>query len=215
MTKMISLNQIKSIVFKTTLASLAIIAFAVSTGHAAAPGSSTASSDSGDGFVNVRVSPLGLLIGYFNFDFDFKISDQWSLGPTVTYWSYNYDSSLFAGNQLKVETTAIGARATWSRNGTFKTGLYVSPIIQFVSAKASGVSSTTGATVTGTGHAPILSGIVGYQWWFDSFMINVGAGLAVGASSSKVEVNDGVNSSSAESTRTSGLALDAMIGYTF
>ncbi|CAN5554788.1 hypothetical protein BH10BDE1_BH10BDE1_35160 [soil metagenome] len=196
--------------------SLSLVVALLLLGLSSTKANAASASSNGDHFVNVRISPLGLLISYINVDVDFRLTDQWTLGPTLTYWKHNYDSTLYVSDALNVETMVIGARGTWSKNGTYQTGLYVSPMIQFVSAKATGVSKASGVTLTGTGRAPILTGLVGYQWFNGTgFMMNLGAGLAVGASSSKVEVSDGTTTSSAESTRSAGLALDGMIGYTF
>lgn len=166
-------------------------------------------------FMNVRVSPLGLLISYINFDIDFKVSSDWTVGPTITYWNYGFESSLYTNRRLDVQTLALGVRGTWAQNGAFQTGLYVSPVVQFVKATASGTSAFNGSRISAEGNPVIATGLVGYQWYGDNFNINVGAGLSVGASSSKIEVNDGTTTTSVESTRTGSLAIDFMIGYAF
>lgn len=166
-------------------------------------------------FVNVRVAPIGLLIGYINIDVDFKVSREWTVGPTVTYWKYNFDSVYYTGGKLQGETRSIGARGIWSKNGAYHDGLYITPMIQFMSAKVTGTSVSTGREVTGTASVPILTGLVGYQWFWDNFNLNLGAGFSVGAASTKVDVNDGTTTSSVESSRSSGLALDFTLGWVF
>ena len=175
----------------------------------------TESASPSDGFINLRLSALGLLVGMLNVDVDFKISNEWTLGPSLSFWNYDYDTSLYTGDKLRVETLVFGARATWAKNGAYQTGLYVSPMLKIVTARATGTSKTTGATVTGNARGPILIGVVGYQWFWDNFNVNIGGGLAVGASSAKVEVSDGTTSSTAETSRSAGLVLDGMVGYTF
>ncbi len=166
-------------------------------------------------FVNLRVSYLGLTIGFINFDLEFKVSDNWSVGPTVSYWKFDYDSVYYTGGRLSAIRKAYGLRANWANNGAYRTGFYLSPMIQMISAEVSGFSTSSGAPVTATASAPLITGLVGYQWFGPSgWNINFGAGIATGASS-KVEVNDGTRTSSVETSRTGSLALDLMIGYVF
>jgi hypothetical protein len=197
------------------LTSLFVFAVISATYQDAAHAKSGASAASSDANVNLRLSALGLLVGMLNVDVDFKISNEWTVGPSISFWNYDYDTTLYSGDKLRVETAVLGVRGTWSKNGAFRTGLYVSPMLKIVAARASGTSKATGASVSGSARGPILVGVVGYQWWFDNFNVNIGGGLAVGASSAKVEVSDGTTSSTAETSRTAGLALDGMIGYTF
>ena len=91
---------------------------------------------------NLRFSPLGLPIGYINVDFDFKIGDNWTLGPTLSYWKIDLNDTSYQGDKISLETSRFGARATWAKNGAFRSGMYFSPMVQFVSAKASAVSRT-------------------------------------------------------------------------
>ena len=164
---------------------------------------------------NLRFSPLGLPIGYINVDVDFKIGDNWTLGPTVSYWRIDLNDTTYQGDKITLETSRFGARATWAKNGAFRSGLYFTPMIQYVSAKANAVSRSSGNTVNATTAAPLLTGLVGYQWFFgDTFNLNVGAGLAVGGGS-KIEVNDGTSKTSYDTSRSSGLALDFMLGWAF
>lgn len=169
----------------------------------------------GDPFMNVRVTPLGLLVGYINFDVDFKVSNEWAIGPSVTYWRYNADSIYFTGNRLTSETRIIGLRGTWAKNGTYRSGLYISPLFQLLSARVTGTSTATGRDITASATIPILTGLIGYQWFWGNLNLNVGGGFSVSTSSTKVDVNDGTSTSTVESSRSSGFALDAMLGYAF
>lgn len=164
---------------------------------------------------NLRFSPLGLPIGYINVDLDFKIGDNWTLGPTLSYWRIDLNDTTYQSDRITLETSRFGARATWAKNGVFRSGMYFSPMIQFVSAKASAVSRSSGNTVNASNSAPLLTGLVGYQWFFgDTFNLNVGAGLAVGGGS-KIEVTDGNSKTSYDTSRSGGLALDFMLGWAF
>lgn len=167
-----------------------------------------------DGAMNIRVSPLGLLIGYFNADFDIKVSPNWTIGPTASYWSFNFDSGYYP-NGIRTEMWAIGARANWGQHGAFKNGLFFSPIFQYRSAKASGVSINSGRTITAEAATPVITGLVGYQWFGQTLNMSLGAGLSFGASSDKVTVTDGTQTVEVTTSKTAGLAIDFMIGYVF
>ena len=176
---------------------------------------STTSSSSKEGSVNARISPLGLLIGYFNADVDIKVGDQWTLGPTFSYWGFDVTSSGFTGDSMRVESKSIGARANWYKNGVFKDSLFFSPILQFVSASASGTSRTSGATVSASATVPVLSGLIGYHWFGQTLNMSLGAGLGFGLGSSKVKATDGTTTVESDISRSVGLALDFMIGIVF
>lgn len=179
---------------------------------------STWGSDGVNGdFINLRASGLFLLVGGLNLDLDFKINDEWTVGPTLTYWKFDFNTTAgFVGSKLSTIYKAIGVRANWSQNGTYRTGMYLSPILQFAGATVEGVSSSTGRTITGEANAPVLSGLVGYQWFYPTgFNITAGIGLSVGASGTKAEATDGTTTVKTETSRTGGLALDFMMGYVF
>jgi hypothetical protein len=167
-------------------------------------------------FINLRVSALGLLIAYMNVDLEFKLSDDWSVGPTVTYWKFDYSAYGYTGGTLATTYKAFGVRANWSQAGAYRSGVYISPMIQLVTANVTGVSTFNGRTVTGEASAPIVTGIIGYQWFFGSgFNINTGLGLSLGTSATKAEATDGVTTTKIESSQTGGVALDFMLGYVF
>lgn len=174
-----------------------------------------ASTPAKEGSVNARVSPLGLLIGYLNFDFDIKMDEQWTLGPTISYWSLNITDYNFNSNQIKFEAYSLGARANWYKNGVFKDSVYISPMIQYVSAKASGTSRTSGSDISASASLPVVSALVGYHWFGQTVNLSAGVGLGLGLGSSKVRVSDGTTTSETEISRGIGLALDLMLGMVF
>ena len=181
--------------------------------EAEAPAASSASSANGS--INARISPLGLLIGYINADVDFKLGDQWTLGPTFSYWGFDMTSSAFTDDKMRVESKSIGARANWYKNGVFKDSLFFSPIFQYVSASATGTSRSSGNTVSASASVPVLSGLVGYHWFGQTLNMSLGAGLGFGLGSSKVKATDGTTTVESDISRSVGLALDFMIGIVF
>ncbi|MBL7686507.1 MAG: DUF3575 domain-containing protein [Bdellovibrionaceae bacterium] len=176
---------------------------------------SSTSSSSKEGSINARISPLGLLIGYFNADIDFKLGDQWTLGPTFSYWGFDVSSSGFTGDSMRVESKSIGARANWYKNGVFKDSLFFSPIFQYVSASATGTSRSSGSTVSASASVPVMSALVGYHWFGQTLNMSLGAGLGFGLGSSKVKATDGTTTVESDISRSVGLALDFMIGIVF
>lgn len=176
---------------------------------------SSTSSSAKEGSINARISPLGLLIGYFNADVDIKVGDQWTLGPTFSYWGFDVSSSGFTGDSMRVESKSIGARANWYKNGVFKDSLFFSPIFQYVSASATGTSRSSGSTVSASASVPVLSGLVGYHWFGQTLNMSLGAGLGFGLGSSKVKATDGTTTVESDISRSVGLALDFMIGIVF
>lgn len=174
---------------------------------------SSSYSDSGD-FVNLRFAALGLLIGYVNLDLEFKVSDQWSVGPTVSFWRYKGESSLFTNNEYTGQRRAFGVRSTWSKNGAYRTGFYISPMLQIVDAKITGTGATSLSAVEAKGNGPVVSGVFGYHWFGANWNVSAGAGFIAGGPEN-IEVREGTTTENVRSSRTAGITLDFMVGYVF
>lgn len=160
--------------------------------------------------MNFRFSPLGLLFGYLNADLDFKVGQEWTLGPSLGYLSWNLDS---LGTNYNVTAYQIGARANWYFDGTaINDGWYFGPSINFVSVKVD--SNDYSASTTGIG----LTGIVGYNWMWESFNIMLGGGLSGATTPGEVEVTrKSTNTKEKVSVGRSsaGLALEFTLGWAF
>ncbi len=200
------MNRLKKSFAKVTLATLVLFSILAATSSANAAGAE----------MNIRFAPLSLLIGWLNVDLDVRVSNQWTLGPTIGLWRTNVEDNYFVGDKYQLKRNAVGVRANWSQSGSFQTGFYVSPIVQFVRAEISGVSKSTGNDITASASGVTITGIAGYQWFWDTFNLSVGGGLILGAQSSDVSVQDGPTSyKAASSGRGTGAALDFMLGWTF
>lgn len=200
------MNRLKKSFAKVTLATLVLFSILATTPSANAAGAE----------MNIRFAPLSLLIGWLNVDLDVRVSNQWTLGPTIGLWRTNVEDNYFVGDKYQLKRNAVGVRANWSQSGSFQTGFYVSPIVQFVRAEISGVSKSTGNDITASASGVTITGIAGYQWFWDTFNLSVGGGLILGAQSSDVSVQDGPTSyKAASSGRGTGAALDFMLGWTF
>ncbi len=171
-----------------------------------------------DDTMNLRFSPIGLVVGLVMLDFDFKINDNWTLGPSVLLGGFELTSTDSGGasESIKVKAGGFGVKANYYFNGAFTDGWYLSPSIQrqSISVEVADATSSASAEVTGT----ILRAIGGYHWFWDSFNLNLGAGFSSWSGPSKVRVTDSGGSTQdidASSTRAAGLAVDFMIGWSF
>lgn len=164
--------------------------------------------------MNLRGSPLGVLVNYFNADLDIAMSETWTLGPTVSYWNFTLPADRYF-SEMKLSLFSIGARGNWYPSGVFKTGFFMSPMFQYSTATASTSDSYGAASASAS--VPVITALAGYQWFGETLNFSLGAGLASGLTSTKVKVqsSSGSSTTEVETRRTAGLALDLMLGYTF
>ncbi|MBY0384866.1 hypothetical protein K2X05_06875, partial [bacterium] len=138
---------------------------------------------------NARFGPIGLILGSINADFDFTMNDQWTLGPSLNFVSYDGDNvGTLTG--IDISGFAIGARGNWYYKGVGNSSWYVAPSIHYVSVSvdATGASGPLSADATGA----VFSALTGYRWWWDNFNLGLGGGLRFG-SLNDVEVTDGAS----------------------
>jgi len=130
--------------------------------------------------MNVRVNPLGLLVGTLSGDFDIKVSDRITIGPSLSYFSA---SMLFT----KLTGFGIGARANIYLTGDAMTSSWIlGPGIGF-----SAFSVDTGFE-KGSSSGLYLGTVVGYQWVFGNGLnINLGAGANYYTQGSTVVADNG------------------------
>lgn len=141
----------------------------------------TQASATPDDTKNFRFSPLGLLLSTIHANLDFKLSDNWTLGPQIASTNLEVEATNSAGSE-KVEVTggSIGIRANWYPSGVFTDGWYVGPSIQSYKLKGKHtlVNGLTGETDDLSGVSMTVLG--GYHWFWNSFNMNVGAGFTAG-----------------------------------
>lgn len=166
------------------------------------------------GEYNFRFSPVVLLIGAVDLNFDIQVSPEWTVGPSLTFWKFELNSTGTFTEKYSVSAFAFGARGNWFKNGVFTDGLYVGPSLQ--SAKVKVETRDSIGAVTGEANILIASGIVGYGWFWDSFNMMLGGGLAVGMGGSDVTVTDSSGTTTTVKSRPTGsLALEYSLGWTF
>lgn len=162
--------------------------------------------------MNLRFNPIGLAIGVFNFNFDYAIHPEWTVGPEVAYMNRTVGKESALIEDITIKGFQIGVRANWHRNGVFNDGLYVGPSLHYASVTAS--TSDAAGKVEGTANAILASGLVGYGWFWDSFNILLGGGITVPLGNAQVEVKDSAGTT-VKSNISSGAALEFSLGWAF
>ncbi len=170
--------------------------------------SASAFAASGD-TMNFRFSPLGLVFGLLSVSMDFKVSEDWTVGPRGSYWRLKYDGIL---SEVEVTAYGFGGRANWFKNGVFTDGLYLGPSIEYASAKATVTDSAGGSSATAS--LLFAQAIVGYGWFWDSFNIMLGGGLSLPLGDADLETTEnGVKTK--RSVSSGNFAAEFSLGWTF
>lgn len=123
---------------------------------------------------NIKINPLGLIIGSINLGYERAISEKVSLQLNPGYWSgFKVGDDKFKGLRLGLE-----GRYFLSKSSSAPDGFYVGPYFnsQNLSVKTNGDEDKLSITSIG--------GQVGNQWVYDSgFVLDLNLGL--GATSTK------------------------------
>ncbi|HVJ64811.1 MAG TPA: hypothetical protein VM901_06120 [Bdellovibrionota bacterium] len=114
---------------------------------------------------NVRINPVGFLIGFLNADLDFKLSETFTLGPSLGLIN-------LSSGDTSLDAFAFGVRANLFLNGTaFTNSWYFGPSVTFGWAKLKTNSDEASTSLTS------IKAIFGYQWvWPSGFNLAVAAG---------------------------------------
>lgn len=163
--------------------------------------------------MNLRVNPLGLLLGGIDATLDFKYDENWTIGPKLSYMSFEASRSGSFTEDFSIKGYSLGARANWFKNGVYTDGLYVGPDLSYSYVKVS--SSDTSGTVTAEGQGLYATGLVGYGWFWQNFNMMLGGGLTAGLLGTQVKVKDSNGNETKVSVRSGGLALEWTVGWTF
>lgn len=191
---------------------LLLVAIAVSTlssVSSAKDGVALSTSASGH-TTNVRVSPLGLLIGALSIGVDFEVAPSFSVGPEFSYWNISI------GN-IEANATGFGIRGNYFfGRPVFTQGWYAAPFLNYASVNVkdknySGFNDVAEGSASGFGGGAMG----GYQWIWENFNINLGLGLAV-STVSEVTVKTSTGSESKVNSQTvGGLAGEFSMGWAF
>lgn len=131
--------------------------------------------------INVRVNPLGLLIGALSGDVDFAVTKKFTIGPSISYYSATiFDTSLTGyglGARANVYLTGDAMTDSWILGPGL--GLSINSVSSGES-KASSVGFYVGS-------------ILGYQWvWTSGLNINLGLGANYYTQSASAKGSDGI-----------------------
>jgi hypothetical protein len=122
---------------------------------------------------NVRIHPLHILVDSFGADLEFKGGDNWSVGPSLAFWSKD------KGASFKSRASLIAARGMYTfDHDRFSDGWYVGPFLGFASIEVEKIGPFA-AQGKGSGNGLVLGSYGGHQWFWNEFSVNVGAGLAL------------------------------------
>lgn len=148
----------------------------------------------------------------FGYAVDFVVSDQYTLGPQISYFKY-------ATRNFNVGAFGVGVNGTYSLNSNFKNGWFISHALKIYNYNSSSVS---GGTLEGYVDLPErninLSLMYGYKWFFsDGFNIRVSAGLQYNSDDNVAEemynANAGTYQRSTASMRGSLIDFDSDISF--
>ncbi len=118
---------------------------------------------------NLRVGVIESLAGVVDVTFDFKFGNAWTFGPNLGYANKEIDT-------YDVKYISPGLRANYYFNGKALTqGWYLGPSVNYIDVEVSSEDDVNGElTGSATGYYSTL--ILGYQWMWKSFNINLGVG---------------------------------------
>ncbi len=126
---------------------------------------------------NLRIHPLHILVNAFGADLEFKGGENWSVGPSLGFWSVD------KGAGFKSRASLIAARGTYTfKHERFSEGWYAGPFLGFASIEVEKIGAF-GAQGKGSGNGLVLGSYGGYLWFWNSFSVNTGAGLALSSAS--------------------------------
>lgn len=147
---------------------------------------------------NIRINPLGLLLGVIGADVDFGVGERFTIGPSIAYLKASTTDIYSDG----VDYTAwsIGIRANFYLSGPrFHSGWYLAPSAAYIPVTVN--DSFSGDSYTATSGAFAISVLAGYQWVFRSgFNMTLGAGAAYYTTKKNVTVTDSSGNSQNVST---------------
>ncbi|MBP7843821.1 MAG: DUF3575 domain-containing protein [Proteobacteria bacterium] len=151
---------------------------------------------------NIRVAPISVLAQVWNLESDFKVSDQFTLGPSVAYYIHK-------ASGVQTSAYVLGARANWFPvNGVFNSGFYIGPSLSYIGVSAQQDKVEASLSVWQ------LTAVGGYHWFWDSgFNLNLGAGGSYQNWPDYVTVNG--KKISLETYENMSLAIEFTLGWSF
>lgn len=170
---------------KTKTLAVMLANFCMVIGAATAQAQTTSARETGmvlptDKSVNFRLSPGGLLVGVANLAAEWKVSDNFSFGPSVGYVNWNI-------GDVGLNGYSVGIRGTYYPDLVFRDGWYVSPRLSYDPIRVT--ARDQGVAYKGDAGGTRFVAMAGYHWFWENFNMNFGAGVAVN-SVSKFDLRD-------------------------
>lgn len=169
------------------------------------------SSETADHAFNLRFNPLRFF-GGGHVIADFALTPDWTIGPALSYLRFSVSKNAGFTSDFAVTGYTAGVRANWFQEGVFNSGLYVGPSLQYSNVKVSSTDSS-GDSRSVTSSPIVLSGIVGYGWFWRSFNMMLGGGIDLSLGGSKVTMTDSSGNSTEINTNVAGPALEFTMGW--
>ena len=119
---------------------------------------------------NIRLSPLGLILGSISGTADFKLKSDLSVGPSISLWSLTVGSTT-------ISSFNFGVEAVYAMNGDIEKKGWIG------TAYASYGTFSMSETYSSTDYEASvgifsLGGLYGYQWAWGKVNVQTGAGLS-------------------------------------
>lgn len=152
----------------------------------------------------IKVNPLTALLGLIDADVDFGFNNL-KLSANLATWSVDI-------SDFSITYTGVGGTAGYYFSGAFSDSFYIGAQVKSMSFAFDNATEEAEATVTFTG------GVLGYQWAWSTFYMNLGF---IAGSLSETEINVKNKTSGLETGGTEdvpgavGTGLDLKMGWYF
>jgi hypothetical protein len=162
---------------------------------------------------NFRLNPVGLISGGIDANLDFKITQNWTVGPQGIYLHAKLSPSGIFNSDYDVTAYGFGARANWFFTGAMKDGYYLGPSLEYLR-----VNIKTGDSLgpaSGTASGLMASCLIGYGWFWDNVNIMLGGGYGAVLGTSSITIKDTAGNQEIITANLSGIALEFSLGWAF
>ena len=169
---------------------------------------------------NFRFGPIALLAGGLALDLDFRINEQWTIGPSLGYIKLkDKDRTTDSGDpaEAEVQASALGVRANYYFDSAFVDGWFLGPSFSFAKLEVDVKNKSTLQSASAEVSGAAIGILAGYHWFWDSFNLNLGAGISSFTGPEKVTVNysDGTKDEVKGPNGSAAFAAEFSLGWTF
>lgn len=160
--------------------------------------------------VNLRVSPVSLLLGTASVTLDIPVSEAWTLGPTASFTDTTSDG-------FDVNGYSAGIRGNYFFSGkALDNSWYFGPSLNYAYVEVEEDFGGSIGMIKDRGNGIDLSALFGYQWFWDHFNMGVGLGPSY-TTVGDIKVKNKQNNTSETYSGSDGIGLDAefTLGWKF